>query len=60
MRAAGLLDKQVRARVGFLIAVGKGNEKPEAVRELLEAHAPRTARVETAPSRGLFLWKVFY
>ena len=30
------------------------------VRELLEAKTPRTARVETAPSRGLFLWKVFY
>ena len=40
--------------------VGKGNEKPEAVRELLKAKLPRTARVETAPSRGLFLWKVFY
>jgi tRNA U38,U39,U40 pseudouridine synthase TruA len=46
--------------VGFLISVGKGNEKPEAVKEILEANAPRTARVETAPSRGLFLWKVFY
>jgi tRNA U38,U39,U40 pseudouridine synthase TruA len=46
--------------VGFLISVGKGNEPPEAVRELLEAKTPRTARVETAPSRGLFLWKVFY
>jgi tRNA U38,U39,U40 pseudouridine synthase TruA len=46
--------------VGFLISVGKGNEKPEAVKEILEAKMPRTARVETAPSRGLFLWKVFY
>ena len=46
--------------VGFLVSVGKGNERPEAVRELLEAKAPRTARVETAPSRGLSLWKVFY
>ena len=60
VRGDGFLYKQVRSMVGFLIAVGKGNEKPEAVRELLEAHAPRTARVETAPSRGLFLWKVFY
>ena len=33
---------------------------PEAVKEILEANAPRTARVETAPPRGLFLWKVFY
>jgi tRNA U38,U39,U40 pseudouridine synthase TruA len=46
--------------VGFLISVGKGNEQPIAVKELLGAKAPRTARVETAPSQGLFLWRVFY
>ena len=60
VRGDGFLYKQVRSMVGFLISVGKGNERPEAVRELLEAAAPRTARVETAPARGLFLWKVFY
>ena len=60
VRGDGFLYKQVRSMVGFLISVGKGNERPEAVRELLEAKTPRTARVETAPSRGLFLWKVFY
>lgn len=60
VRGDGFLYKQVRSMVGFLISVGKGNEKPEAVRELLEMHPPRTARVETAPARGLFLWKVFY
>ncbi len=60
VRGDGFLYKQVRSMVGFLIAVGKGNEKPEAVRELLEQHPARTARVETAPGRGLFLWKVFY
>jgi tRNA pseudouridine38-40 synthase len=60
VRGDGFLYKQVRSMVGFLIAVGKGNEKPEAVKELLEAKAERTARVETAPPRGLFLWKVFY
>ena len=60
VRGDGFLYKQVRSMVGFLISVGKGNEKPEAVKELLEAKTPRTARVETAPSRGLFLWKVFY
>ncbi len=60
VRGDGFLYKQVRSMVGFLISVGKGNERPEAVTELLEAHAPRTARVETAPARGLFLWKVFY
>lgn len=60
VKGDGFLYKQVRSMVGFLIAVGKGNEKPEAVRELLRDHPARTARVETAPSRGLFLWKVFY
>jgi len=60
VRGDGFLYKQVRSMVGFLISVGKGNEKPSAVRELLEAKSPRTARVETAPARGLFLWKVFY
>ena len=60
VRGDGFLYKQVRSMVGFLLSVGKGNERPEAVKELLEAAAPRTARVETAPARGLFLWKVFY
>ena len=60
VRGDGLLYKQVRSMVGFLIAVGKGHEKPAAVKELLAAKTPRTARVETAPGRGLFLWKVFY
>ena len=60
VRGDGFLYKQVRSMVGFLISVGKGNERPEAVRELLDAKSPRTARVETAPGRGLFLWKVFY
>ena len=60
VRGDGFLYKQVRSMVGFLISVGKGNEKPEAVAELLRDHPVRTARVETAPPRGLFLWKVFY
>ena len=60
VRGDGFLYKQVRSMVGFLISVGKGHESPEAVRELLATHPPRTARVETAPARGLFLWKVFY
>jgi len=60
VRGDGFLYKQVRSMAGFLISVGKGNERPEAVKELLDAATPRTARVETAPARGLFLWKVFY
>lgn len=60
VKGDGFLYKQVRSMVGFLLSVGKGNEKPEAVTELLEAANPRTARVETAPGRGLFLWRVWY
>ena len=60
VRGDGFLYKQVRSMVGFLLSVGKGNEKPEAVKELLDAKPKRTARVETAPPQGLFLWKVFY
>ena len=60
VRGDGFLYKQVRSMVGFLIAVGKGREKPSAVRDLLRAAEPRTARVETAPPQGLSLWKVFY
>ena len=60
VRGDGFLYKQVRSMAGFLMSVGKGNEKPEAVKELLDAATPRTARVETAPPNGLFLWKVFY
>lgn len=60
VRGDGFLYKQVRSMVGFLISVGKGSERPGAVSELLDAAAPRTARVETAPARGLVLHKVFY
>lgn len=60
VKGDGFLYKQVRSMVGFLLSVGKGNERPEAVTELLEAAAPRTARVQTAPGKGLFLWKVWY
>lgn len=56
----GFLYKMVRSMVGFLIRVGEGAEKPEAVTELLETCAPRKARVPSAPAQGLFLWRVWY
>lgn len=56
----GFLYKMVRSMVGFLIRVGEGAEKPEAVSELLSSCAPRKARVPSAPPRGLFLWRVWY
>ncbi len=56
----GFLYKQVRSMVGFLVRVGEGAEKPEAVSELLSSCAPRKARVPSAAARGLFLWRVWY
>lgn len=56
----GFLYKQVRSMVGFLLRVGIGAEKPQAVTELLDRAAPREARVPTATGRGLFLWRVWY
>lgn len=60
VRGEGFLYKQVRSMAGFLLRVGVGDEKPEAVTELLAACAPRKARVPTAPPHGLFLWRVWY
>ena len=60
VRGDGFLYKQVRSMVGFLVRVGKGEEPPEAVAEMLRETPARTARVPTAPGRGLFLWRVFY
>ena len=56
----GFLYKQVRSMVGFLLRVGEGAEKPEAVAELLKSCAPRKARVPSAAAHGLFLWRVWY
>ena len=56
----GFLYKQVRSMVGFLLRVGEGAEKPEAVSELLTSCAPRKARVPSAAPHGLFLWQVWY
>ena len=60
VQGKGFLYKQVRGMVGFLLRVGTGDEKPETVTELLEAPDTRTARVPSAPGRGLFLWRVWY
>ena len=56
----GFLYKQVRSMAGFLLRVGEGAERPEAVAELLASAAPRKARVPSAMPQGLFLWRVFY
>ena len=59
VRGDGFLYKQVRSMVGFLVRVGKGEEPPEAVAQMLRETPARTARVPTAPGRGLFLWQGF-
>ncbi len=56
----GFLYKMVRSLVGFLLRVGSGLERPEAVAELLAPGNPRTARVPSAPACGLTLWQVWY
>lgn len=55
----GFLYKMVRSISGFLLSVGTGKEKPEAVRDVLDSRI-RTARVESAPACGLSLWQVYY
>ena len=55
----GFLYKMVRSIAGFLLAVGTGKERPEAAAEVLASRV-RTARVESAPACGLFLWRVWY
>ena len=55
----GFLYKMVRSMAGFLLAVGTGKERPEAVAEVLASRV-RTARVESAPAHGLILWRVWY
>ena len=59
VRADGFLYKMVRSIVGALVKVGEGKLTVEQLRELLRGKK-RTPLVETAPARGLFLWKVFY
>ncbi len=55
----GFLYKMVRSLAGFLIRVGEGAVKPETATEVLNSQI-RTARVPTAPAKGLFLWHVKY
>ena len=59
VQGSGFLYKMVRSLAGFLVRVGIGDLKPEAVHDIL-ALGKRTAVVPTAQPQGLFLWKVFY
>ena len=60
VKGSGFLYKQVRSMVGMLVRVGTGAEKAERITELLDASAPRTAHVPSAPPQGLTLWRVWY
>lgn len=55
----GFLYKMVRSLAGHLIRVGCGSVSIDETPVLL-ASRQRTARVQTAPAQGLFLWRVEY
>ena len=55
----GFLYKMVRSLAGFLIRVGEGAVSPETASDILVSRI-RTARVPTAPAKGLILWSVSY
>jgi tRNA pseudouridine38-40 synthase len=57
--ADGFLYKMVRSIVGVLVKVGEG-KMTAAELEAVVASRKRTPLVETAPARGLFLWRVWY
>jgi tRNA pseudouridine38-40 synthase len=57
--ADGFLYKMVRCIVGALVKVGEGKLTAGELRPLLRAKK-RTARIETAPAKGLILWRVDY
>ena len=59
VKGDGFLYKMVRSLAGYLIRVGQGRLPPESAETIL-ASRKRTARVETAPPHGLFLWRVSY
>ncbi|HAL91574.1 MAG TPA: tRNA pseudouridine(38-40) synthase TruA [Verrucomicrobia bacterium] len=55
----GFLYKMVRSLAGHLLRVGQGAMPADETPALLDSRL-RTARVETAPARGLCLWKIHY
>ena len=57
--AAGFLYKMVRSLAGVLVAVGDGRLTLAGTRAILRDRV-RVPAVQTAPSQGLFLTKVFY
>ncbi|MCI9129303.1 MAG: tRNA pseudouridine(38-40) synthase TruA [Eggerthellaceae bacterium] len=59
VRGNAFLHSMVRAMVGTLVAVGRGQRKPSWTEDVLEAKT-RSAAGENAPAKGLVLWDVEY
>jgi tRNA pseudouridine38-40 synthase len=59
IEAEAFLRHMVRALVGTMVEVGRGERDLQAFVRLLEG-APREAAGPTAPPQGLFLWDVKY
>ena len=57
--ADGFLYKMVRSIVGALVKVGEGKMTAAQLAGIVKAKK-RVALVETAPAKGLFLWRVDY
>jgi tRNA pseudouridine38-40 synthase len=57
--ADGFLYKMVRSLAGALVAVGLGKLTVDDLKRILESRT-RTNEVQTAPAKGLFLWRVKY
>tara|TARA_B100000579_G_scaffold333863_1_gene284372 strand:+ start:5321 stop:6058 length:738 start_codon:yes stop_codon:yes gene_type:complete len=57
--ARSFLHSQVRIIVGTLVEVGKGNIKPEEIKEII-LRKDRSRAGPTAPAQGLYLIKVEY
>jgi len=55
----GFLYKMCRGIVGTLVEIGSGKLKPTDVRDILKS-CDRAKAGQTAPARGLILWKVMY
>lgn len=55
----GFLYNMVRIITGTLVEVGRGNMKPEYVREII-AGKDRTKAGPTAPPQGLYLAQIYY
>jgi len=58
-KADGFLYKMVRSLAGHLMRVGEGAVPASETPRILSSRR-RTARVQTAPPEGLFLWRVQY